>query len=142
MKKNRINYIKTLLTPQRKEYIYKKFAEHSVTKVGFDGFADNPVAFEARENEELIGTCVVQLFWGNLHIKYLIVEEKYRRKGIARSLMEHAFEYGIQKGCKFTFVETVSFQAPEFYQKIGFRTELQRNGYAANASLYYLSKDL
>ena len=54
--------------------------------------------------------------------------------------MEHAFKYGRQEGCRFTFVETMSFQAPEFYEKIGFKIELKRNGYDANTSFYYLIK--
>ena len=56
--------------------------------------------------------------------------------------MESVFEYGKQQDCQFVFVETMNFQAPEFYQKLGFRIELQRDGYKNGTSFYYLRKDL
>ena len=77
--------------------------------------------FVTRNN--LIGVAVAQLFWGQLHIKYLVVEEKHRGQGYARKLMESVFEYGKQQDCQFVFVETMNFQAPEFYQKLGFSME-------------------
>jgi ribosomal protein S18 acetylase RimI-like enzyme len=36
----------------------------------------------------------------------------------------------------------MNFQAPEFYQKLGFQIELKRDGYAGDSSFYYLRKDL
>jgi ribosomal protein S18 acetylase RimI-like enzyme len=56
--------------------------------------------------------------------------------------MEHVFNFGKENGCHFAFVETMSFQAPEFYQKIGFEIELKRDGYTAGTSFYYLKKVL
>jgi ribosomal protein S18 acetylase RimI-like enzyme len=56
--------------------------------------------------------------------------------------MEHAFAFGKESRCHFAFVETMSFQAPEFYQKLGFEIELKRDGYAAGTSFYYLKRML
>lgn len=39
-------------------------------------------------------------------------------------------------------VETMSFQAPEFYQKMGFKIEFSRPGYAKNNCFHYLKKNL
>jgi hypothetical protein len=36
----------------------------------------------------------------------------------------------------------MSFQAPEFYKKLGFEIEFKREGYAHYVSAYYLRKDL
>lgn len=36
----------------------------------------------------------------------------------------------------------MSFQAPEFYQKLGFKVELKCDGYSEDTSFYYLRKDL
>jgi len=57
-------------------------------------------------------------------------------------LIEHVLCYGKEQGCSFAFVETMNFQAPEFYQKLGFQIELKRDGYAGDSSFYYLRKDL
>jgi len=134
--------IETPLTLGLKRHIYEAFGKHSVRCKGIDGLAQEPISFEIRENENLVGCVVVQLFWGQLHIKYLLVEDRYRSHGIARRLMEHAFEFGITQGCRFAFVETMDFQAPEFYQKLGFTIDFVRRGYDRETSFFYLSKIL
>lgn len=52
--------------------------------------------------------------------------------------------YKVQKTreCHFAFVETMSFQALEFYQKMGFKQDFVRTGYAHNTSFHYLSRKL
>lgn len=133
--------IEAPLTPELQEAIYKGFSQHAIATVGFDGFTTKPVAFEVWEGAERIGVCVVQVFWGSLYIKYLIVNEQYRGQGIASRLVEHALAYGKANGCTFASVATMSFQAPLFYQKLGFRIELKRAGFATGAACYYLRKD-
>ena len=93
----------TTLTSELKASIYKAFAKHAIDTVGFDGLAQDPVAFEIIENEVSLGVCVCQLFWGNLHIKYLLTKEEHRGRGIAKALMEHAFAYGKGSGCEFAY---------------------------------------
>lgn len=130
------------LTAEIKQNIFDQFSQDALQKVGFNGIEDEPIAFCFQINGKNIGTCGVQLFWNQLHIKYLVVDEKHRGQGIGRKLLNHALNYGAKHGCTFAFVETMSFQAPEFYQKHGFKIELRRDGYAKNQSFYYLKKDL
>jgi GNAT superfamily N-acetyltransferase len=134
--------IQSPLTLQLKSHIYEAFGKHSIYCTGIDGLAEEPVVFELRQGDTLVGCIVVQLFWGRLHIKYLLVEEPYRGKGFARRLMEHAFDFARKQNCDFIFVETMSFQAPKFYQKLGFKADFVRHGYNKGVSFYYLSKDL
>jgi ribosomal protein S18 acetylase RimI-like enzyme len=131
-----------VLTPELKLHIYDLFSQHSTSVTGIDGMAEKPIVFELRDDHMFIGCIVVEIFWGQLHIKYLIVEEAYRNQGHARRLMNHAFEFGKQRGCSFAFVETLSFQALDFYKKLGFIVELSRAGYMLGVSFYYLRKDL
>jgi ribosomal protein S18 acetylase RimI-like enzyme len=134
------NITQTNLTSELKASIYEAFSKDAIDSVGFDGLAQDPVAFEIMENDVSLGVIVCQLFWGNLHIKYLLTNKKHRGRGIAKALMEHAFTFGKDNGCHFAFVETMSFQAPKFYQKLGFEIELKRDGYAAGTSFNYLKK--
>jgi ribosomal protein S18 acetylase RimI-like enzyme len=130
------------LTPELKNQIYEAFRKHAINCTGIWGLAQEPISFEMRDGANLVGCIVVQLFWGQLHIKYLLIEEPYRGQGLARRLMEHAFEFGKGQGCCFAFVETMNFQAPEFYQKLGFKIEFVRHGYDRETSYYYLKRDL
>lgn len=133
---------KNKLTDEIKRKIFLGFAHQAIKATGIDGLSEDSISFEVFDNGEFVGSIVVQLFWKQLHIKYLLVEENYRGKGIARHLMDHALEFGKKRGCQFAFVETMSFQAPDFYQKMGFTIEFSRSGYAENTTFHYLKKSL
>lgn len=122
--------------------ILKAFAEHAIDSTGMNGFTSEYSVFGINKDGVNLGVCVCQLFWGNLHIKYLVVKKEYRNLGIGKTLLEHALKYGKKQECNFAFLATMSFQAPLFYQKFGFKVELKRDGYAADTSFYYLKKDL
>lgn len=129
-----------VLGEELKREIFDGFARHAVEMTGFNEKND-PVAFIAREGKDFAGSVVVEKFWGALHVKYLYVDEKYRGKGLARELMERAFQFGMENECAFAFVETMSFQAVDFYRKMGFKLEFSRLGYAHKTSFHYLRKD-
>ena len=130
------------LTDEVKKKIFNGFGQQAIESTGINGLSEDPISFEIFDGTEFVGAIVVQPFWEQLHIKYLFVEKNYRGQGIARLLMNHALEFGIKRGCHFAFVETMSFQAPEFYQKMGFAIEFSRPGYAENTTFHYLKKSL
>lgn len=47
----------------------------------------------------------------------LWVDEKYRKMGIGSKLLEAAEEEAVRRGCHSGHVDTMSWQAPEFYKK-------------------------
>ena len=130
------------LTDEIKKKMFYGFGQQAIESTGINGLSEEPISFEVFDNKEFVGAIVVQMFWGQLHIKYLFVEEKYRGQGIASQLMNHALEFGKKQGCQFAFVETMSFQALEFYRKFGFVIEFSREGYARNTVFHYLKKNL
>jgi len=58
------------------------------------------------------GLCAVGLLW---------VREDLRGAGWGSRLMRAAEEEGVRRGCTDMTVSTYTFQAPEFYRKLGFR---------------------
>ena len=130
------------LTAELQKHIYNGFAKHAIESTGINGLSQPPISFEMSKDKRFAGCVIVQLFWGQLHIRYLFIEEGFRGKGFAKELINHALAYGKAQGCSFAFVETMSFQAPEFYQKLGFKVEFVRRGYDRGTSFYYLKKDL
>ncbi len=104
----------SVLTPELKSQILEAFGTHAIDTIGLNGLTEDPISFEIHENNLSLGCVVVQLFWGELHIKFLLVNEHNRTRGIGTKLMEHALKFGKNRGCHFAFVETMSFQAPEF----------------------------
>jgi ribosomal protein S18 acetylase RimI-like enzyme len=129
------------LSEELKKKVYEGFHEHSLQKMGVDLLQD-PISFIAKINNEIVGTVVVQPFWGALHLKYVWVKEENRGKGFGKKLLEYALSFGKKNDYRFAFVETMNFQAPMFYQKLGFTIDFIRSGYSHETSFYYLSKKL
>lgn len=130
------------LSNEFKRQIYEGFSRHAIAKIGHDEKFDAVAFIASNEKSSFIGAVVVELFWGALHVKYVYVEDEYRDCGIATKLLEHALSYGRDNQCPFAFVETMSFQALGFYEKMGFELEFTRSGYKHNTSFHYLCKNL
>ena len=57
-------------------------------------------------------------YW--LHIDILVVTAPYRRSGLGSALMQRAEQAARDKGYRGIFLDTFEFQAPRFYEKLGF----------------------
>jgi GNAT superfamily N-acetyltransferase len=60
-----------------------------------------------------------QLAW--LRIQYVSIRADARRRGIGTRLMALAEAEASRRGCKYAFLDTMSYQAPDFYQQLGYR---------------------
>ena len=58
--------------------------------------------------------------FGWLYISSLWVAEEMRGKGYGNQLMNCIEQCAIENGCVNAYVDTLSFQAPEFYKKLGY----------------------
>jgi len=91
---------------------------------------------------ELAGGLVCDLWGYALHIGALWVREDQRRQGQGRELMERAEAYAVAHGSRLAYVETLSFQARPFYEKLGYRVFGTIEGIAPDTDYYFLSKAL
>ncbi|SRR5579885_3001821 len=55
-----------------------------------------------------------------LEISMIWVDERLRQQGLGRRLMEQAEREAYQRGCRYARLATSNFQAPAFYQKLGY----------------------
>ena len=81
-------------------------------------------------------------YWGKLHIRILWVHPDYQSKGLGSRLMDWAEERGRELRCTSALVDTMSFQAPAFYERRGYSRFGVSEGYEGGASRYYFEKDL
>ena len=88
---------------------------------------------EYDENQNVIAGIFGGTYWGWLHIDILWVDENFRSKKIGSRLLIAAENEAKKRGCHSVHVDTMSWQAPEFYKKHGYEliSELDNipNGY-------------
>ena len=84
---------------------------------------------------------IADCYAGWLFIKYLWVDGRLRRGGIGRALIAEAERRAAALGCRHAWVDTFSFQAPEFYAKLGYR-EFGRLDYPPAHHRVFLQKSL
>ena len=85
---------------------------------------------------QLVGG-VVGRTWGSCcEVRQLWVEPAHRRAGIGTSLVRELERHAEARGCRTFYLETFSFQAPDFYRALGYRAELVIDGYAPDIRKY------
>ena len=94
------------------------FNENAVEADGHTAL--NIVAYD--EQGHIIGGILGGTYWGWLYIDVLWVEESHRRQGIGSKLLAEAEQEAVRRGCHHVHLDTMSWQAPDFYKKHGYET--------------------
>ena len=93
------------------------------------------------ENNKICGGCNGDILYGCLYISTLWVERSLRGKGYGTELMLSAEKLGKEKGCLFSAVNTMDWEALGFYQKLGYQIEFERHGFLKDSVFYFLRKN-
>ena len=83
------------------------------------------------DKEELVGYLIISRYVHAWHVMNIAVAPEYRRRGIARSLMERLFEVTARDARRgYTLEVRVSNEAAiRLYEELGFKTRGIRRGY-------------
>lgn len=92
------------------------------------------------EHGELIGGVHGVTIYQQFLIQVVWVSESERGSGLGRSLMQTAEEEAITRGCVAAQVDTLAFQAPEFYRKLGFDVVGQVSGIKDSPDRFFMLK--
>ena len=92
------------------------------------------------DQERLMGG-ICGRFWGEcLEIDTLWVEASWRGQGIGKRLLQTLETEAISRGCCQITLTTFSFQAPAFYQKLGYHVFGLFGGFGNGHQKFYLQK--
>ena len=94
------------------------------------------------EKGNLMAGLVAETFGNWLEIEYLFVKEGLREQGIGSQLLQQAENEAKKRNCRFAFVNTYQFQAPDFYLSHGYKEVFILQDYPYTGQRYYYQKDL
>lgn len=90
----------------------------------------------------LIAGMVAETFGNWLEIEYLYVQENLRGQGLGSNILNRAEKEARERKCKYSFVNTYQFQAPDFYKKHGYEEVFALKEYPYTGERYYYTKEL
>ena len=129
------------ISSQDIEEIYDHLKEFNLSKLECSEIIPLGIFKEDTSGNKLAGL-IGETFGNWLSIKYLWVSEELRGKGIGSAILQAAETEARTRGARYAFVDTFSFQAPEFYVRHGYKQVFALTEYPYTGARYYYIKEL
>jgi GNAT superfamily N-acetyltransferase len=108
------------LGPEESRILSEGLTRHALPHTVRPGF--QTLAVLLRDDRGLlVGGAWGQVNWNWFSVVVLWLEEGLRGARLGRELMERLERAARERGCEQSHVETFSFQAPAFYEKLGYQ---------------------
>jgi len=125
--------------PAKRE-ILKGLRGHIASTVG--KVDHRPLTITLRHKGKIVGGLVGETFFGWLFVSLLWIADQHRGKGFGKSLVEAAEAEARKRGACRVYLDTFSFQAPGFYEKMGYREFGRLKEFPAGHDRVWMSKAL
>ena len=93
-------------------------------------------------DDEIVGGVIGSTYWDWLYVDLLWLKEELRGQGYGHQLLTAAEEEARKRGAKNAYLDTFSFQAPDFYRQFGYEVFGELEGFPAGHQRYYMRKEL
>lgn len=96
------------------------------------------------EEAEIEGIISYSLIYERAEINYIVTFEKYKRRGVAKKLLNKALEDMVENCCEIVTLEVEINNKPaiNLYQSCGFKIEAIRKNYYQGKDAYLMSKEV
>ncbi|MEM9354011.1 MAG: GNAT family N-acetyltransferase [Planctomycetota bacterium] len=91
---------------------------------------------------QVVGGALAQTLGECCSLDILWVDEALRGRGIGAELVGRVEAEAAQRGCRLVFLESFSFQAPRFYERLGYERLCAFPGFPDGAVKYVMQKRL
>ena len=106
-------------TDEERQAILLPLRAYNASKAGVS--MQEPIALLVRDDSgEILGGLYARVFYQWMFIELLSVPEQARGQGLGSKLMRMAEDVAREKECVGVWLDTFDFQAPGFYQKLGY----------------------
>jgi GNAT superfamily N-acetyltransferase len=93
-------------------------------------------------DQAVLGGVIGITYWDWLYIDLMWIQEELRGRGFGHKLLTLAEEEARGRGAKNVYLDTFSFQAPDFYKKHGYRVFGELPDFPPGHQRYFLTKQL
>ncbi len=102
-----------------------------------------PLACFARDAAgAVVGGLRARIWGAAVEVQQLWVDEQRRRQGIGARLLRLAERAAAERGGRVVYLDTFSFQAPEFYRRCGYEQAARIEGFPDGIARYLMVKYL
>jgi ribosomal protein S18 acetylase RimI-like enzyme len=114
---------------------------HTESRVPWAEYSD--LSLIARDNDEaVIAAALGETGRGWLHISVVWVEERSRGRRLGTQLVNAMEAEAVRRGCHGAYLDTFSYQARPFYEKLGYEVFGTLDDYPAGHQRFYMRKRL
>jgi ribosomal protein S18 acetylase RimI-like enzyme len=122
-------------------FLEKRLYEYSAGRTGVGG--GRWLTIFRRDHRGAIVAGLHGWTWGDcFHVQTLWVREDLRHQGWGTRLLRAPETEATARGCRRVLLSTLDYQAPSFYQKLGYRVVGHGEGYPGAHTTIYLRRDL
>ena len=137
-----MNYrMKESISKEEKTFIFEHLLAYNLNHIE-DKNPKELGIFADEENCRRMGGLLGSTHGNWLKVDFLWVDEEARGKGIGSVLLEKAEDEARNRGCRYVFLDTFSFQAPGFYTKKGYEQVFVLEEYPRTGKRFYYTKEL
>lgn len=126
---------------QDKDEIFEELLKYNLAHIDCKEVKELGIFLEGKDSKKVAG--LIGETHGNwLAIEYLWVSEVLRGQDIGTEIVNKAEKIAKERGCKYVFLNTFSFQAPGFYIKLGYKEVFALEKYPLTGKRHYFIKTL
>ena len=93
-------------------------------------------------SDRVIGGAIGRTWGSCCELLQLWVHEAHRGQGFGTELMHRLETEAEVRGCSLVYLTTYSFQAPTFYDQLGYTVALETTGYTGGITMFCMQKRL
>ncbi len=128
-------------TSEDKDVIFQELLKYNLERIESKDVKELGIFLEDEHGKKVAG--LVGDTHGNwLEIEYLWVSDKLRGQDIGTEIILKAESIAKERGCRYVFLNTFSFQAKGFYLKLGYKEVFCLEEYPLTGKRHYFVKKL